>query len=95
MLIPLQRLTLHMKLFSSILFLLLLTLSFNSIAQTKGLNQKLTFLQPYCGGARPTPQMEEDARKPKPYSNRTIIIISIKGKQIRLKPMWKEALKKH
>ena len=80
MLIPLQRLTLHMKYFSSILFLSLLTFSFNSFAQTKELSQKLTFIQPYCGGARPTAQMEEDAKKPKPYAHKTIIIISEKGK---------------
>lgn len=37
-------------------------------------------MQPYCGGARPTPEILKDAETPKPYANKTIVIISTKGK---------------
>ncbi|MBA2610691.1 MAG: hypothetical protein H0U95_01880 [Bacteroidetes bacterium] len=37
-------------------------------------------MQPYCGGARPTPEITADAGKAKPYANKTIIIVSNKGK---------------
>jgi hypothetical protein len=49
-------------------------------AQKKTLSQKITCMQPYCGGARPTPEMEADAQKLKPYAKKTIIIISSTGK---------------
>ncbi len=69
-----------MKFFSSLILFSLLAFSFCSCAQKKELTQKISFIQPYCGGARPTAQMEEDARKAKPYANKSIIIISEKGK---------------
>lgn len=65
-------------------FLLLLILSFflfsvNSFGQKKTVTQKILFIQPYCGGARPTPEMEANALKPWPYAHKTVIIISEKG----------------
>lgn len=68
-----------MKIFQvSILTVLLFTVCV-SCAQKK-LNSKITYIQPYCGGARPTPEIIAEAEKPKPYSNRSIIIISENGK---------------
>lgn len=38
------------------------------------------FTQPYCGGARPSKQMEADAQKAKPYANKMVILVSATGK---------------
>lgn len=38
--------------------------------------QKLTYLAPYCGGARPTQQILDEAAKPKLYANRTIVLLN-------------------
>ncbi|MFO0357351.1 MAG: hypothetical protein ACK50A_10365 [Sphingobacteriaceae bacterium] len=38
------------------------------------------YFQPYCGGARPTPEMELDAQTPKPYASKIIYFVSAKGK---------------
>lgn len=40
----------------------------------------LTYFQPYCGGARPTEEMEKDAATPKPYTSKKIILVSENGK---------------
>jgi hypothetical protein len=56
------------------------TLLSAACAQKKTISSKITCIQPYCGGARPTPQMEADAQKPKPYASKMIIIVSDKGK---------------
>ncbi len=49
-------------------------------AQKSLVSQKITYIQPYCGGARPTPEMEHEAEKPKSYSGKTIVIVSESGK---------------
>lgn len=36
--------------------------------------------QPYCGGAKPSMDMEERSRVPLPYANKTLIFISNKNK---------------
>jgi hypothetical protein len=69
-----------MKNFPGILFLVLTIVFFDSCAQKKALSFHVDFVQPYCGGARPTPQMEADAQKARPFSGKTIIIVSDKGK---------------
>lgn len=58
--------------------LLLLTLSVS--CQKKLHKIKVTCIRPYCGGARPTPEILADAEKIKPYNNEKIIIVSSKGK---------------
>src|SRR5581483_9411013 len=63
-----------------IFFSLCLSLFSIACAQKKTISSKITCIQPYCGGARPTPQMEADAQKPKPYTSKMIIIVSDKGK---------------
>jgi hypothetical protein len=50
------------------------------LAQKKVFNAKITCIQPYCGGARPTPEMEADAARTKPYAKQTIVFISTAGK---------------
>jgi len=59
---------------SLVLFSLLLT------AQKRRITLELIYTQPYCGGARPTIEMQEEAEKPRPYANRKMILISSKGK---------------
>jgi hypothetical protein len=57
-----------------------LTLISTGCAQTKTLNTQLTYIEPYCGGARPTPEMEKDAQTPRPYANRKVYVVSEKRK---------------
>jgi hypothetical protein len=61
-------------------FTFLILLVFNACAQKRNLMVKVTYIQPYCGGARPTPEMEADATKEKNYSNRMVIIVNTMGK---------------
>ncbi len=49
-------------------------------AQKKLITIPFTYIQPYCGGARPSPEMVAEALVPKLYSNYSIIIVSSKGK---------------
>ena len=51
-----------------------------AIAQTRQINLQITCMQHYCGGARPSAEMLAEAQKPKPFANKTIIIVSAKGK---------------
>ena len=51
-----------------------------AIAQTRQINLQITYMQPYCGGIRPSAEMLAEAQKPKPFANKTIIIVSAKGK---------------
>lgn len=55
-------------------------LTVSIFAQTKTLTVQINYIEPYCGGARPTPEMEKDAQTPKPYANRTVYVVSGKGK---------------
>lgn len=50
-----------------------------SCAQKKVMLE-VKYFQPYCGGARPTPEMEKDAQTAKPYASKYIYLISQKGK---------------
>jgi hypothetical protein len=60
----------NLKSLSAVLLLLVNT----ACSQTRNVKLKLTYLAPYCGGARPTKQVLEEAEKPKPYAARTVII---------------------
>lgn len=50
------------------------------IGQKKAVTINLNYFQPYCGGARPSKEIQEDAAKPKPYINKTVVLISERGK---------------
>lgn len=52
----------------------------NASCQKKIHTIKITCLHPYCGGARPSKEMIEESEKPKPYSDRKVILVSSKGK---------------
>lgn len=59
---------------------LLLAGNFSLFAQSKKVRIKLEQYIPYCGGARPTPEILKSAETPVPYANKKLIIISPKGK---------------
>jgi len=67
------------QILKGLILLIFLHTVFISCAQKK-FNTKVTYIQPYCGGARPTPEMQAEALKAKPYSNRSVIIVSESGK---------------
>ena len=69
-----------MKVSRKSLQLLVLGCALFSCTQKKLVSTPITFLQPYCGGARPSPEMQADAQKAKPYSNKTLVVVSAKGK---------------
>lgn len=58
----------------------LLILSFSLFAQKKNVTLELNYYEPYCGGARPTDEILEEAQKPKPYAGRKVILVSKSGK---------------
>jgi hypothetical protein len=58
-------------------FFILSILSFTALfSQTKKVKIKLTQTVPYCGGARPTPEMEAQQKIPVAYANKKLICIS-------------------
>lgn len=59
---------------------LLLLLVLSASCQKKLHTIKISCMRPYCGGARPTPEIIADAEKIKPYNNEKIIIVSAHGK---------------
>jgi hypothetical protein len=69
-----------MKVYKKFLVVVLIGSALISCSQKKLISAQITFMQPYCGGARPTPEIIADVAKPKPYANKTIIIVSAKGK---------------
>lgn len=52
----------------------------------------MTYREPYCGGARPSPEMEEEAQKARPYARKKIILVSANGKVNSFKTDAKGAL---
>ena len=62
------------------IFLILMLTVLLGCAQKRMIRYQVTQTQPYCGGARPTPDMEKDAHLAKPYMRKTLIYISSKGK---------------
>ncbi|MEO6304003.1 MAG: hypothetical protein ABIP51_12605 [Bacteroidia bacterium] len=69
-----------MKVYKKTLLLAIFCCALIACSQKKLVSGQINYTQPYCGGARPTPEMLEDAQRAKPYANKTIIIISGKGK---------------
>jgi hypothetical protein len=49
-------------------------------AQKRKVTIELNYTEPYCGGARPTDEILEEAQKPKPYAGRKMILVSKTGK---------------
>ncbi|MDO9000282.1 hypothetical protein [Sediminibacterium sp.] len=74
-----------MKISKKILLILMVSAALISCSQKKLISIPITYTQPYCGGARPSEEILAEAAKPKPYSNKTIIIVSQKGKVDSLK----------
>lgn len=68
-----------------LIFCLLLFTGTVSFSQKYTVSLTVTYIEPYCGGARPSPEMEENARTPKPYSLQTIYLVNSKGKKIKAK----------
>lgn len=62
--------------------ILLLAFSFftTSCKAQTSLNFTVTYTQPYCGGAKPTPEIIEESNQPKPYANFKLFFVSKKGK---------------
>lgn len=59
--------------------LIFLIAGLNASCQKKLHTVKVSYIQPYCGGARPTPEMVAEGEKLRPFINKTIILISSKG----------------
>ena len=62
-----------------LLFLFILS-SFLNFAQKKTIKYKVEQLIPYCGGARPTPEIEKETQIPKPYAGKWFFYSPAKGK---------------
>lgn len=53
--------------------------SVSLIAQSKKVKVKIVQYIPYCGGAKPTDEIQAATKKAKPYSNKKLIVVSQKG----------------
>ncbi len=63
------------------LFLALLCVTFiNGFSQTKKVKVKIAQIVAYCGGIKPTAEMEAQQKIPVPYSCRKLICVSDKNK---------------
>jgi hypothetical protein len=60
--------------------LLLSVLFISCAAQKKTVKYEMKQTHPYCGGARPSPEILEKAKIPHPYAGKTLIFISEKGR---------------
>lgn len=65
--------------FSNLFFIFFICFSFIGCAQKKKITQTINYYKPYCGGARPTAEMEKDAQTPKPYNNKMVVFVSNTG----------------
>jgi hypothetical protein len=61
------------------IFLLFLFASTQFAFSQKKINLNLYYTIPYCGGAKPTPEMEMAAQKKHAYAKQTIVYVSEKG----------------
>jgi len=73
------------KPFIHFICLLLSLVTLEACAQKKKLTAEIKYIQPYCGGARPTEEILEDAKKEKKYSGMEVILVSDKNKVIKSK----------
>lgn len=76
--------------------LLVLSIIFftNCFSQTKKVKLKITQIVAYCGGAKPSPEMEAQQKIPVPYSCKKLICVSDKNKIDTVKTDSKGYLKK-
>lgn len=74
-----------MKIFRKILLFFIALFVLSSCSQKKLVSTQINFMQPYCGGARPTPEIIKESEKPHPYANSTIVFVSASGKTDSLK----------
>jgi hypothetical protein len=65
--------------------ILILFSAFTGISQKKSVRIDITYSQPYCGGAKPTKEMEAEAAKERPYTYKKIVVVSESGKANTLK----------
>jgi hypothetical protein len=61
-----------MKIYKTFLTLVVLCSAIISCSQKKLVSTQINFMQPYCGGARPTPEIIADAEKAKPLYEEVI-----------------------
>ncbi|MBS1652644.1 MAG: hypothetical protein JSU07_11610 [Bacteroidetes bacterium] len=54
---------------------LLLFFSQTLLAQKNKIEIKITYLEPYCGGAKPSPEIERQSKLPQAYSNKKLIVV--------------------
>jgi len=66
-----------MKLFIFPLTVLVMT---SCVMQKTAVSLQVTYTEQYCGGARPSEELQENAEKNKPYANRTLVFVSQTGK---------------
>lgn len=64
-----------------IAFFFIIGITFNSCSQTK-INFKFTFKMPYCGGAKPTPEILAQAEKPQLLTNQKIYFKNLKTNKV-------------
>jgi hypothetical protein len=62
----------------SLAFIMLLLAS--CALQKKKVTLQVTYSEQYCGGARPSEEMQAQSEKNKPYPNHTLVFVSEKGK---------------
>ncbi|MDI1354975.1 MAG: hypothetical protein PSX36_08655 [bacterium] len=58
---------------------------FSGYAQNKSLRVEVSYHESYCAGARPSDELLAEIQKPKPYANRSLVIIPSKGKACKVK----------
>lgn len=73
-----------MKLKSHLIILLFLS-SVLCFSQKLAVSFQVTYLEPYCGGARPSPEIEEKANTPQAYLNKIVYIVNAQGKAVKAK----------
>jgi hypothetical protein len=69
----------------SVGLILFLFSGFLSYSQKYTVQVVVTYIQPYCGGARPSEEILEMARTPLPYVEKKVIAVNEKGKAFKLK----------
>jgi len=62
------------------LFVLAIFVSGLVFSQKTKVEFVITYTQPYCGGARPSEEIQKEAEKPKPYAGMTLVVVNEKNK---------------
>ena len=64
----------------SLLFPFILLVLGSCALQKQKVELQVTYSEQYCGGARPSEELQEKVEKNKPYTNRTLVFVSDKGR---------------